>query len=167
MTVRVYVSIGSNIEPAANVAGALKELSKRFGALTVSTVYRCPPVGFEGPDFYNLVVGFDTSDSVSAVRRELRDIEKLHHRERRSERFYDRTLDLDMLLYGDMVGEKDGLRLPRPEILQYAFVLRPLAEIAFGQRHPETGLSYAEHWRQFDGSGQPMWPLADTGVKES
>jgi len=163
----VYISIGTNIEPAVNVAGALKELRKCYGNLIVSTVYRCPPVGFEGPDFYNLVVGFDTGDSATAVRQVLRAIEEVHHRERRTERFYDRTLDLDLLLYGDMVCDTHGLHLPRHEILQYAFVLRPLAEIAGELRHPVTGLSYAEHWRNFDRSGQPMWPLDDDAVTEA
>ncbi|MCF7976445.1 MAG: 2-amino-4-hydroxy-6-hydroxymethyldihydropteridine diphosphokinase [Chromatiaceae bacterium] len=68
--------------------------------------------------------------------------------ERTSERFAPRTLDLDLLTYGELAGEIDGYRLPRDEILRYAFVLGPLADVAPDERHPIDGRRYAELWQQ-------------------
>src|SRR5690606_10625179 len=99
---RVYVSIGSNLEPEANIPSALVELRRRYGALIVSPVYESEAVGFKGDNFYNLVVGFDTDQEVHAVIRNLREIERRHKRRRSDRRFAPRTLDLDLLLYDDL-----------------------------------------------------------------
>ena len=77
----------------------------------------------------------------------------------RRNKFGDRSLDLDLLLYDDLVLDEPGLLLPRPEIVEYAFVLKPLAEIAGEKRHPVTGLRFADIWDRFDASSQPMWPV--------
>lgn len=146
--VRVYVSIGSNIEPETNIRSCLEQLTKEFGELTVSRTYRNPPVGFEGADFYNLVVGFRTERTPFELQGRLREIESDHGRQRRGgARFSSRTLDLDLLLYGDRI---DGqLKLPHPDILHYAFVLQPLAEIAGDLRHPEQGSRIAALWADY------------------
>lgn len=156
---RVYVSIGSNIDRDRNVAAALAGLRREFGELQQSTIYETQAVGFEGDAFYNLVVGFDTEQSPHEVAAMLHRIEDQHGRQRHGGKFSARTLDLDMLLYDDLVLEADDLNLPRREILEYAFVLRPLAEIAAERRHPLAGVSYAALWDDFDATAQPMWPV--------
>jgi 2-amino-4-hydroxy-6-hydroxymethyldihydropteridine diphosphokinase len=141
---RCYVSIGSNIDKARHVRAAVRALHARYGPLTVSRVYESAPVGFDGESFYNLVVGFDTAADADAVVDELARIEAANGRRRDGGRYGPRTLDLDLLLYGDTVRHDARSRLPHPDILAYPFVLRPLAEIAPDERHPESGLTYAE-----------------------
>jgi 2-amino-4-hydroxy-6-hydroxymethyldihydropteridine diphosphokinase len=158
MKVWAYVSIGSNIEPQVNVRSAVAELARRFGELKLSSVYESPAVGFDGGNFYNLVAGFDTDESVQDIARYLREIEHRHGRVKTAERLTDRPLDLDLLLYGDARIETPDLTIPRPDITRYAFVLLPLAEIAPAERHPISGRSYAELWEAFDKRAQPLWP---------
>lgn len=155
----VFVSVGSNVDPARHVRAGVEALRRRFGALRVSTVYQCPAVGFSGDDFYNLVLAFDTREDPHAVARALHEIEAAMGRRRGGPRFASRTLDLDLILHGDTVLHERGLELPRPDILRYAFVLRPLAELAPGLRHPVDGRSYAELWSAFDDRDQPMRPV--------
>lgn len=147
-----YISLGSNIDPAGNIRSALAMLSNEFGELRVSTVYRNPAVGFEGDDFYNLVVGIHTALPPEAVDRCLGLIETLHGRKRAAARFSPRTLDLDLLLYGDVVN--DSLRLPRKDITRYAFVLAPLAELAPDLRHPVEDKTLQTLWAGFQGDRQ-------------
>lgn len=158
---RVYVSIGSNLEPEANIPSALAELRRRYGALIVSPVYESEAVGFAGDNFYNLVVGFDTDQGVHAVIRSLREIERQHKRKRSDKRFGPRTLDLDLLLYDDLVLAEDGVAIPRGEILRYAFVLKPLMDIAGERRHPVDGRSYAELWAVLgqEAADTALWPV--------
>lgn len=150
--VTVYVGIGSNIEPERHVPAGLKALEERFGALRRSRVYRTRAVGFDGDDFLNLVAAFETRESPGAVAAALRSIEEAAGRRRSGVRFASRTLDLDMLLYGDRVIRSDGLDVPRGEILEQAFVLGPLAELAPRMHHPELGVSFAELWARFRGA---------------
>ena len=155
---RVYISIGSNQNTSANVRAALGALSERFGQLVVSSVYESEAVGFEGENFLNLVVGLDTDDPVGELVEWLKQVEDDNGRERGRPRFSSRTLDLDVLTYGDRTGTIDGVELPRSEILRNAFVLRPLAEIVPEGVHPETGHTYADHWQAYE-RDQRLWPI--------
>ena len=144
--VPVYIAMGSNIEPQINIRSCLEQLATRFGALQISPTYRNPAVGFDGDDFYNLVVGLHTALSPVAVQQQLKDIEQQHGRQRPTARFAARTLDLDLLLYADWVDAQ--LKLPHPDILDYDFVLQPLADIAGKVRHPVVGQRIAALWAQ-------------------
>jgi len=155
----VYVSVGSNVDREKNVKSALQALRDRFGELEQSRVYRTEAVGFEGEPFYNLVVGFETGLSPRDLVAALHDIEEQHGRKREQPSFSNRTLDLDLLLYDELVLEEPGLVLPRPELLEYAFVLGPLAEIAGERKHPVLGHSFQSLWDVFDPTAQPMWPV--------
>ena len=147
---RVYVSIGSNIDRERNIRGALHDLRERYGNLVCSRVYETPALGFAGDPFYNLAVAFDTTDSVDQVARELARIESAHGRRRDGPPKYSaRTLDLDMLLYGNLVRHDSGLDIPRGEITERDFVLGPLAEIAPDLKHPETGETFEAMWTRF------------------
>jgi 2-amino-4-hydroxy-6-hydroxymethyldihydropteridine diphosphokinase len=156
---RVYISVGSNIDRTQNVLSCLEELQSRYRRITVSTIYESKPVGFDGDNFYNLAVGFDTDKDVHTVAQELRDIEHQHGRTRGDVRFSSRTLDLDLLLYDDLVLEGNGLKLPRGEITRYAFVLKPLAEIAGDFKHPVEGRNIRQIWQAFKDDRQQLWPV--------
>lgn len=156
--VRAFVSVGSNLSPQAHVRSGVKAMEQAFGPLSLSTVYRSQAVGFSGPDFLNLVAAFDTDWSPEAITQALRRIEDEHGRHRDGPRFASRHLDLDLLLWGDRVQE-GPIALPRPEITQHAFVLRPLAELAPDQAHPVSGIPFKELWAAFDDPQQVLEPV--------
>ena len=146
---RVWLSLGSNLEPGKNLRAALIELRARFGALIVSPVYRFPAVGFDGPDFLNLAVGIDTDLSATVLNDWLHSLEDRHGRRRDVPRFSSRTLDLDIVLFGDQTLQGPGnLEIPRPE-LKYAFVRKPLADVAADVVHPALRKSIGQLWREF------------------
>jgi len=143
-----YLSLGSNLEPEKHLRAALSELRARFGDIVVSPVYRCKAVGFDGPDFLNLAVAIDTDLDPAALNDWLHALEDRHGRRREVPRFSSRTLDVDIVLYDDLVLNGEGhLELPRPE-LKHAFVLRPLADIAPEARHPISGKTMAALWAE-------------------
>jgi len=147
-----YVSIGSNIDRERHIKAGLAALNRQFGPLCVSSIYETEPVGFTGEPFYNLVVGFHSEQDAKHVWQCLRDIETAHGRSTASQKFTARTLDLDLLIFGNLIINDGSLKLPRDDIDRYAFVLAPLAEIAPEQTHPVHHLSYAELWRRMDKS---------------
>jgi 2-amino-4-hydroxy-6-hydroxymethyldihydropteridine diphosphokinase len=157
---RIYISLGSNIDRAANTRAGVQALQQAFGELELSSVYESEAVGFEGDAFYNMVIACDSAEDVRVTNKMLADIEDAHGRERTGPRFSSRTLDLDLLLYDDLVVNAKGLSLPRDEILNNAFVLWPLAEIAPTLVHPVVHRSYAELWSDFDKSKETLHPVA-------
>ena len=166
---QVYVSVGSNIDRQQNIATALQVLTENYGELQLSSVYESAAVGFDSAPFYNMVLGFSTQHSPQAVQEQLHAIENRCGRQRTAA-LSARTLDLDLLLYDDRVMAEGKLVLPRDDINRYAFVLRPLAEIAGTARHPVTGIRYADMWAAFDDETQPLtridWPPAASAAEE-
>ena len=156
---RVFVSIGSNIEKEKNLRSGITQLRTYYGPLALSTVYESAAIGFNGDSFYNVVAAFDTGDPLTIVLANLLQIEYTHGRQRDMTRFSPRTLDLDLLLYGDLVKHDAGIHVPRPEIAEYAFVLCPLAEIAPAIHHPETGITFKEMWTRFNQTNQSLSPV--------
>ena len=148
---KVFVGIGSNIDKHIHIPQVIEELAQRFGDMQVSPIYETSAAGFSGEDFYNLVVGLETQLSPQEVRQYLRDLEASHGRVRNSKnQFISRTLDLDQLLYGGSKINKDGVHVPSSDITNYAFVLKPLVDIAGNVQHPILKSSFSQLWKDFD-----------------
>ena len=145
--ITALLSLGSNLQPQQHLHAAVAALRERFGAIDVSPAYRTAAVGFEGPEFLNNAVAIRTDLPLDALDAWLHALEDAHGRDRSGPRFSDRTLDIDVVFYGDLIVEGPGhLRIPRPE-LKHAFVLKPLADIAPDFIDPVSGLSLAALWR--------------------
>lgn len=156
---RVFVGIGSNVDRERSIRAGVADLRQQYRDAQLSSVYESDAVGFDGDAFYNLVAAFDTEDSIEQVVTNLAAIEDRRGRVRNGERFAARTLDLDLLLYGDEIITTGSYHVPRNEIPRYAFVLWPLAEMAPEMEHPETGENYAAMWEKFDKRNQALRPI--------
>jgi len=144
--VKIYLGIGSNIEPEKHIAEGIVSLEKLFSKLIISPTYLAPPFGFTGDDFHNLVISAETDLSAADIVKALRKIEFEHGRPEYAVKFSSRSLDIDLLLYGDYVGKVDGYKIPRSDIDKFDFVLRPLQDIAANAVHPVSGESFADLW---------------------
>ena len=140
---QVFVSIGSNIDPRNNMEEARIILGNLFDC-TFSGLYETRAEGFEGNDFINSVVGFETDLQLIELRDKLKQIEKKMGRTDIQKGMSDRIIDLDIILYGDQVIEDDDFDIPSKDIENYLFVLEPLAEIAGARHHPILNNTYSE-----------------------
>jgi 2-amino-4-hydroxy-6-hydroxymethyldihydropteridine diphosphokinase len=132
----VFVGAGSNADPVRRLRAGVQELTRRFGTLRCSSVYRSPAIGTTpAADYANLVVLLSTDVAVDALRAELRAIEQLAGRRRADPAIVE--LDLDLLVYGRRVDA--ARRLPRAGIYTLPFVVAPLCELAPELVHPVTG----------------------------
>lgn len=145
----VFLGIGSNVGANRNIRLAIEWLQKQFIDAAFSPVYQSPAVGFDGEDFLNLTARVQTHIQPLALKQLLNDFEDHHGRKRHVPKFSDRTVDIDILLYDDLVIDEPGLKLPRPEITHFAHVLKPLADLAPDILHPGNGLSIAALWEAF------------------
>jgi len=152
----VYLGLGSNISPVDNLRIGIAELRRRYGDLQISTVYKSVALGFDGDDFLNVVVQLWSEETPHAMCEEIELIHNLAGRENRGSKWEARSLDIDILLYNDLVMDDGAVRVPRCDILEYSFVLRPLAELAPGLVHPVTGITMLSHWQQFDAASHPL-----------
>ncbi|MDH4260381.1 MAG: 2-amino-4-hydroxy-6-hydroxymethyldihydropteridine diphosphokinase [Gammaproteobacteria bacterium] len=152
----VFVAAGSNIRPRANLRRAVAELSSAWPGLRVSRAWLNSAVGFAGDDFINLVVAFETEEPLAEVLARLKAIEVACGRAAGAAKWVARTLDLDLLLYGDLVGQFPGARLPHVDLTERAYVLGPLAELAPDRKHPVLGETLGELWQRFDREAHAM-----------
>jgi len=160
---RIYAGLGSNVDKEKNIPAGLNTLASHFSPLTISRVYESEPFGFHGYNFYNLVVGFETDLSALEVISIFKSIESSLGRTQSSldttSKTISHTLDIDLLLFGDMVRHNEQIDVPREDIIQYPFVLCPLADLAGDLEHPETGLSIADMWASFDKDRHQLKPV--------
>jgi 2-amino-4-hydroxy-6-hydroxymethyldihydropteridine diphosphokinase len=147
--VRVYIAAGSNIEPQHNLRLALAALHELYLPLAVSPAYRNRAVGFAGADFINLVVGFTTHQAASEVRERLQVVEGLCGRPGDAPRWAPRSMDLDILLYGERISHEPDMILPRPDLVRRAYMLKPLTDLAPQLVHPVLGRTMAQLWQDF------------------
>lgn len=159
MTSKAYLSLGSNVAPEQHLRAAIDALRARFGEIVVSPVYRVPAVGFEGPDFLNAAAIVETDLDPFALVEWLRALESANGRIRGHVKFSDRTLDIDLVYFDDLVLDLPDLQLPRPE-LRHAFVLRPLADIAPSFIDPVRKVALAQLWRAHPDLGNALETVA-------
>ncbi len=161
----VFVAAGSNVRPRACLGRALGILSREFPGLRASQAFANAAVGFVGDDFVNLVVGFPTALPLAGLVERLKAVERDCGREPGAPKWGPRTLDLDLLLYGDFVGRFAGVTLPHPDLATRAWVLGPLAELAPDLAHPVLGEKFEAIWRRFDQRAHPLTPFALEGAE--
>lgn len=154
---QIFISLGSNADREFHIRQALHELTAVFGPLQLSSLYESESVGFAGDAFYNMVVAANTNLSIADCVQVFKAIEDRYGRIRDASRYSGRTLDLDLLLYDQVICEAPA-QLPRDEILDNAYVLLPLAEIAPELIHPVVQQSYLQLWQQYKKS-QKLWPI--------
>jgi 2-amino-4-hydroxy-6-hydroxymethyldihydropteridine diphosphokinase len=152
----VFVAAGSNIDPLRNLSAALERLEFSYPSLRVSPAYRNKAVGFEGEDFVNLVVGFDTDQTLEQVRARLQVIESECGRPREAPKWAPRSMDLDILLFGNEVRNEPGLIVPRPDLVKRPYMLKPIVDIAPNLQHPTLHRTMCELWDAFDGKDHAM-----------
>jgi 2-amino-4-hydroxy-6-hydroxymethyldihydropteridine diphosphokinase len=156
---RVLVAAGSNVEPEKNLMRAAAAMRRAFPGVRFSLPYRNAAVGFSGADFINFVAAFDTTLPVADVLQRLHAIEADCGRARAAPKWAPRTMDLDMLLYGDAVSDEPDLKLPRPDLLKRPYMLGPAADVAADFIHPTAGATIGELWSRFDRKSHLMEPV--------
>jgi 2-amino-4-hydroxy-6-hydroxymethyldihydropteridine diphosphokinase len=154
-----YVSGGSNLDAQQNLLRAAHALRISYPGARFSRVYRNAAIGFEGPEFLNFVAELPAEGEPGALKAELERIEGLCGRPRYAPKWAPRTMDLDILLFGDRVQDLPGLVLPRPQLTNWAFMLGPLAELAPDAMHPTAHRTVVALWRDFDQAAHPLVPV--------
>lgn len=153
---QVYLSIGSNIDPEYYIRSGVAELLELFAEVELSSIYRSPAVGFEGDPFLNLVAALKTRLQLHELAATLRALEYRYGRSLNSTKFSSRHLDIDILTFDTYCGQYEGITLPRPEVLENAYVLCPFAELAPGLILPEQRITLREHWERYSNPWQKV-----------
>ena len=153
----VYLSLGSNQEPEQHLRAAVAALRATFGTVVLSPFYATPAIGFDGPTFLNAAALIQTDWDAPRLDAWLHALEDAQGRRRDVPRFSSRTLDIDIVLYGDACIDGPGhLKVPRPE-LHHAFVLKPLFDLAPDLRVPGRGESLRDLWQAHPEFGATPW----------
>ena len=142
----VWLGLGSNVNAEAHIRAGIEALREEFDELRLSPVYTSTAVGFDGDDFINLVARIETDLQPIQLRQFLRQLEDRYGRKRDVPKFSDRSLDIDILLYDYLVLISPVLQIPRPEILKFAHVLKPLFDLEPDLVHPTESCSMADIW---------------------
>lgn len=151
-----YVAAGSNVRPRENLVRALAILASEFPGMRTSRAYSNAAVGFTGKDFVNLVIVFPADLPPAELIDRLKAVEQECGREPGAPKWGPRSLDLDLLLYGDHLGRIAGRTLPHPDLVTRAWVLGPLAELAPDLVHPVLGETFGAMWGRFDQRAHPL-----------
>jgi 2-amino-4-hydroxy-6-hydroxymethyldihydropteridine diphosphokinase len=157
--VRVFVALGSNIDPTVRMQQVARALKDHFSDARFSRCYRNAAFGFDGPDFFNAVAGFSTMLPIASLLPVMREIESRCGRAPAAPKWVPRAMDLDLLLYGDCVGSGPGYTLPRPDLLKRVYMLGPLAQLAPGLQYPPSGPTVAELWARFPHQPEALMPV--------
>ena len=157
----VLLGIGSNIDRKQNIQSGLQVLASILDEFVISPIYESHALGFEGDNFYNLVVHGETKQDLSQISSFIRDLEFLHGREQSAEKYSSRHLDIDILMFDRLVGTFDRITLPRPEILTSAHVLLPLSDIAPNLIHPTENKTFLSLLGESDFSQQSCWQIQE------
>lgn len=157
---RVYVSLGSNLDPKHHLNLAIELFKNKFSEVKVSSFYQSNAMGFSGPTFLNCVVGFLTLLSVEDLQQQCSQWEKQFIDESIIPgSFNSRNCDIDLLLYDNCIIFNKSFQIPRSDILHYPFVLAPLAEIAPNELHPTLQLTFSQLWESFNKTFLPIQKL--------
>ena len=141
-----YIGVGTNLERRKHVEAAVRELSQLGQQLRLSQVYECDALGFDSHPFYNLVIELKTELTFTQFSQALRNIELKWGRRPDAGKLEDRTLDLDIILFGEMVSDTQP-EIPRSDIYKYPFVLQPLYELCPQRVVPGDGRTIAALWQ--------------------
>ena len=157
---RVYIALGSNIEPRARLSQAARLLQARFPGIRFSDCYQNVSIGFDGADFINAAAGFDADLTLPQLVDVLHAMEEQCGRKRDDAKWAPRAMDLDVLLYGNLVSDTPAAPVPRADLLRRAFMLGPMADIAPGLLHPEARRTLAELWAELAPRTPPLSRVA-------
>ncbi len=141
-----WLGLGSNINAEANIRAGINELKETFENVSLSPAYISTAVGFDCDDFIKLIARVETGMQPIELRLYLRNLEDRYGRKRNVPKFSDRSLDIDILLYDDLVLLSPVLEIPRAEIMKFAHVLKPLADLEPDLVHPSELRTMAQIW---------------------
>lgn len=151
---QVLVSLGSNLNRYQNITAALDALQQQMGSLVISHIYQSQAIGLPNNSFLNAAVAFHSNHTIGQLTTCLQGIENANGRQRHN--IHHCHLDIDLLTYDHCTGQIDGIALPRPTMLQYAYILKPLVDIVPNQVHPGQPRTYQQLWHAFDQASQPL-----------
>lgn len=147
---KVFIGIGSNIEPKKNLKTVILLLQEKFDCIIFSPVYKTSAVGFQGDDFLNMVAVIETEHMPDQILEILREIEKgMGHCRKTTSGYCSRIIDLDLLLFGEDSYSMNGIDLPRPGMTDFAYILKPLQDLVPDMIHCGTDISYSDMWKGF------------------
>ena len=136
MSHKVFIGIGSNLNKIKNIKSCISKIKNDYENVKLSPVYETKAMGFDGPNFYNLVCSFNTTEDIYKLKERLNKIELDHGRNLNETKYSSRTLDIDILYYDNLILSDNKIKIPRKEIIEYDFVLQPLIDIDAEFIHP-------------------------------